>query len=65
MHFNPLDLVSAQVFHILLFYIMLCPHCDVTSHLICINQNLELLGNQECYCNKITLKALPFVTFFV
>ena len=28
------------VFHILLFYITLCPHCDIKSPLTCINQNL-------------------------
>ena len=38
--FNPVDKAFAQIFHILLFYIILCPHCDVTSQLICINQNL-------------------------
>ena len=26
---------------VMLLYIILCPQCDVTSHLICINQNLE------------------------
>ena len=40
-NFNPVDLVFASIFDILLFYIILCPQCDVTSHLICINQNLE------------------------
>ena len=35
-----------------LFYIILRPSCDVTSLLLCINQNLEQLGNQECYYNK-------------
>ena len=39
-NFNPVDLAWAQIFHIMLFYIILCPHRDVTSHLICINQNL-------------------------
>ena len=38
-NFNPVDL---------------CPHCDVKSPLICINQNLEYLGNKECYYNKRT-----------
>ena len=40
-NFNPVDLVLAQIFHILLFYITLCPQCDITSHLNCINQYLE------------------------
>ena len=50
---KPVDFVFAQIFHILLFYTTLSPHCDVTSHVICINQNLEKLGNQEGYHNKI------------
>ena len=33
--------ILAQILHILLFYTTLCPNCDVTSHIICINQNLE------------------------
>jgi len=37
----------------LLSYLKLCPQNDVTSHPICINQNIEYLGNQECYHNKI------------
>ena len=37
---------------ILLFYTTWFPHCHVTSNLICINQNLEQLRNQECYHNK-------------
>ena len=52
-NFNSENLVLAQIFHILLFYIILRPQCDITSHLICINQNLEKLGKQECYYNKI------------
>ena len=40
-NFNPGDLVFAQIFHILLFCIILCQHCDVTSHLICIIHYLE------------------------
>jgi len=39
--FNPVNLVLAQIFHISLFYITLCPQNDVTRHLICINRNLE------------------------
>ena len=41
LNFNPLDLVFAQIFYILLFYIIWCPHCDVKNNLICIDQNLE------------------------
>ena len=44
---------NLDIFHFLGFYIILCPPCDVTSHLTSINQNLEKLGNQECYHNKI------------
>ena len=29
------------IFHFLWFYIILCPHCDIRSHLICINQYLQ------------------------
>lgn len=36
-NFNPVDSVFTQIFHILLFYSTLCPHRDVTSHVICIN----------------------------
>ena len=61
---NPVDLVLAQIFHILLFYITLCPQNDVTSHLICINQNLESLGNQVCYYNKINAILHPFESSF-
>ena len=39
-NFNPVDLVLAQIFHISLFYVTLCPQNDVTRHLICINRNL-------------------------
>ena len=35
--FDPIDWLFAQIFHILLSYYILCPHCDGTSHLICIN----------------------------
>ena len=62
--FNPVDLVLAQIFHILLFYITLCPQNDVTSHLICIKQNIELLGNQECYQNKINAILHHFESSF-
>ena len=63
-NFNPVDLVFAQIFHILLFYTTLCPHCDVTSNLICINQNLEQLGNQECYHSKINTTLRHFESSF-
>ena len=36
-NFNPVDLVFVQIFHILLFNIILCPQCDATSHLIGFN----------------------------
>ena len=51
---------SWEIFNFLWFFTTLCPRCHVTSDLICINQHLELLGNQECYHNKIIiiLKAL-------
>ena len=32
---------DAMIFNIMLLCITLCPQNDVTSHLICINQNLE------------------------
>ena len=47
-NFNPVDLVFAQILHIL-FYTTLCSCFDVASYLVCIIQNLEELGNQECY----------------
>ena len=50
--FNPVDLVFAHIFLVLLFYIILCPHCDIISHRICINQNLEQLGATK---NAITI----------
>ena len=37
---NGEGLESGEIFIFLWFYITLCPHCVVTSHLICINQNL-------------------------
>ena len=44
---------SSEIIPFWWFYIILCPQCDVTKNLICINQNLEQLGNQKCYHNKI------------
>ena len=32
---------SSEIFHFLWFYIIFCPHCDATSHLICRNQNFK------------------------
>ena len=52
-----------QIFHILQFYIILCPSSDVTSHLISKNQNLEQLGNQECYYNKINAILYHFESY--
>ena len=63
-NFNPVDLAFAQIFHILLFYTTLCPDCDITSNLICINQNLEQLGKQECYHNKINTTLGHFESSF-
>ena len=37
---------------------------SVTSHLICINQNLEQLGNQKCYHNKINAILHHFESSF-
>ena len=42
----------------------MCPCCDVTSCLICINQNLEELCNQECYHNKINAILQHFESSF-
>ena len=53
-----------QKFHILLFYSILCPQRDVTSRLICINQNLEYLGNKEWYYNKINAILRHFESSF-
>ena len=50
--FSSIQKKSSDIFHFLWVYIILCP-CDVTSHLICVNQNLEKHGNQNCYHNKI------------
>ena len=52
-NFNPVDLL----FYILLFHIILCPHCDITSPLICINQNLEYLTTK----NANTIHYFPIV----
>ena len=46
------------------FHITLCPHCDITSPPICINQNLEWLSNQECYHNKINAIVHHFESYF-
>ena len=35
-----------------------------SSHLICINRNLQELGNQECYHNKINAILHRFETSF-
>ena len=51
-HFNPINLVFARVFHILWFYIILRPSCDITSPLICINQDLDFSATK----NAITIK---------
>jgi len=51
-NFNPVDLVFAQILHILLLYIIPRPQCDVTSHPTCTNQNPEYLGKQGCHDNK-------------
>ena len=55
---------SSQIFHFLSFYINLSPSCDGTSHLICINQNLEQLGNQECNYNQINAILHHFESSF-
>ena len=55
-NFNPVDLVLAQIFHILLFYITLCPQYDVTSNLIC---NKDLKEPAE---NYRPLSLLPIVS---
>jgi len=52
-NFNPENLVLAQIFHILLFYSILCPQRDVAGHLICMDRNLEWLGKQECCYNEV------------
>ena len=41
-----------------------CLHCEVTAHLIFINENLEKLGNQECYHNKINAILYHFESSF-
>ena len=52
--------VCREIQFFLWFYITLCPHCVITSHLICTNQKLEWLCKQGCYHNFILhhLKAL-------
>ena len=42
-NFIPVDLL----FYILLFHIILCPHCDITNPVICINQNREYLTTKN------------------
>ena len=45
--FNSIQKKSSYIFHFLWFYIILCPR-GVKTNLICINQNLEKHGNQNC-----------------
>ena len=37
---------------------------DITSSLICINQNLELLSNQKCYRNNFNAILHHFESYF-
>ena len=46
--FQPCSISICTNIPYLVFYITLCPHCDVTSHLICVTQN----QNRECYHNN-------------
>ena len=39
--FSSMQKKSWEIFNFLWFYTTSRPHCDVTSHLICVNQNLE------------------------
>ena len=59
-NFNPVDLLFAQIFHILLFQIILCLQCDVTSHLIFY---IKILNNSATK-NTITIEETPFVISF-
>ena len=59
-NFNPVDLVFAQIFHILLFKTIMCPQCDVTSHLICY---IKILNNSATK-NTVTIEETPFFISF-